>query len=77
MRRIPAIISAIFTEITLAYAENINHNLRITSGNYKMYLWEKPDWPTFTWDEGSLALPFTHKPIDKNSIHPEAEILRT
>ena len=42
-----------------------------------MYLWEKPDWPTFTWDEGSLALPFTHKPIDKNSIHPEAEILRT
>jgi len=24
-----------------------------------------------------LALPFTHKPIDKNSIHPEAEILRT
>ena len=24
-----------------------------------------------------LTLPFTHKPIDKNSIHPEAEILRT
>ena len=39
MRRISVLISALFTDIALVYAENT------------MYLWEKPDWPNFTWDE--------------------------
>ncbi len=75
MRRIQTLISAVFNEITLAYAENINHNFRIISGDCKMYLWGKPDWPTFTWGEGSLVRPLAHASREQGRLLGKMEVL--
>jgi len=54
VRRIALVISAFYTEISIANAEIPNHNLRITCGA-SMYLWEQEQWPDLTWDAGRLA----------------------
>lgn len=36
-------------------AENSNYNLNKKCGDYFMYIYEKPEWPSFTWDQEAIA----------------------
>lgn len=40
----------------MAHAENLTHNLRMKSGDYK-YIWQASDWPSWYFDLAALAGP--------------------
>lgn len=40
-----------------------------------MYLWEKPDWPAFTWDERSLIRPLAHVSREQGRLLGQMEVL--
>ena len=75
MRRIATLFSASIAEIILANAENTSHNIRITCGIYKMYLWQKQNWPTCTWDERSLSRLLAHVSREQGRLLGKMESL--
>ena len=40
-----------------------------------MYLWDKPDWPIFTWDEQGLARPLAHVSREQGRLLGKMEAL--
>jgi Fic family protein len=40
-----------------------------------MYLWEKPDWPAFSWDEKALAKPLAHVSHEQGRLLGKMEAL--
>lgn len=38
-------------------SSNSAHNLRNECGEYALYIWQRPEWPAFTWDQSALAGP--------------------
>lgn len=75
LRRITALFSAHDAEFYLAFAENSAHNIRIYCGIYKMYIWEKPDWPDFTWGETGLSKLLTHVSREQGRLLGKMEAL--
>lgn len=56
MRRLSVLFSAVLAETTLDCAEIRGHNLRKLCGD-KMYIWEQPKWPTFSWNQDVISTP--------------------
>ncbi len=56
MRRIGPLISAYFAQNDLVNAENRCYNLLIICGDWGrlVYIYERPAWPNFTWDQGVI-----------------------
>lgn len=75
MRRTTALFSAPNAELFLAFAENNGHNIRIGCGVYKMYIWEKQNWPDFTWDETSLSRLLAHVSKEQGRLLGKMEAL--
>ena len=40
-----------------------------------MYLWEKPDWPAFTWDERKLTKSLAHVSREQGRLLGKMEAL--
>lgn len=40
-----------------------------------MYIWEKPDWPNFTWDETSLSKLLAHVSREQGRLLGKMEAL--
>jgi Fic family protein len=59
MRRLTNLFSANEADITLDFAENGGHIVRMLCGD-KMYIWSRKEWPTFTWDNDALASLLAH-----------------
>ena len=51
------IISAISADFKVVFAENRWDNLGIICGETCVYIWNRPEWPHFVWDDRHLATP--------------------
>jgi len=69
------LISAYYAENTLDNAEIRCHNFRTNCGDYTMYLWEKPDWPTLTWDGRNLTKLLGHVSREQGRLLGKMEAL--